>query len=65
MSYNTNKNTHTKIDKLLKEIQSLQSTMGTDTTKQERTEVEAKQLMLWYKIKDLDEQFFNDAYLID
>jgi len=65
MSYLTNKNTHTKIDRLLKEIASFQCQLGTDSTKEERTEIEASQLMLWYKIKTLDEQFFNDAYLID
>ena len=65
MSYNSNKNTHTKIDRLLKEIASHQANLGLDSTKEERTEIEARQQLLWAKIKTYDEEFFNDAYLID
>lgn len=65
MTYLTNKSTHKKIDGLLQKIQSFQSQLGIDSTKHERKQIEAKQLMLWYKIKSLDEQFFKDAYLVD
>ena len=63
MSYETNIQTKQRIDYRLKKIQSLQSTMGIDSTKAERKEVEAKQLVHWAKIKEIDEKFFNDAYI--
>ena len=62
MPYLTNKKTRKDIDTILEKIQSLQSGMGTDTQPEERKRVEDQQLMMWYEIKVLDEQFYIDAF---
>ena len=64
MPYLTNKKTRKDIDTILEKIQSLQSGMGTDTQPEERKRVEDQQLMMWYEIKVLDEQFYIDAFLV-
>ena len=63
MSYDTNTQTRSRIDFRLKKIQSLQSTMGIDSTKVEVKEVKAEQHEHWIKIQELDEGFYRDAYI--
>ena len=64
MSYESNRRTRKDIDIILEKIQSIQSNMGVDSTLDEIERFKSSQLMLWYEIKALDEEFYNTAFLI-
>lgn len=53
-SYNTNKQTKTKIDALMEAMAKLECTLGIDSTDEEREKVKKQQLIFLGKIKELD-----------
>lgn len=60
--YYTNQSIKSKIDALAEEHQSLQSTLGTDSSQKEIKDVVRKQLYLEAKIKVLDEEYWKTTY---
>lgn len=49
----------TEVDKILEAVASLDCTLGTDSTRRERSAVRSKQRKLLLKIRSIDELFFE------
>ena len=53
-TYQSNKNTRIKIDVLMEKMAILESTLGIDSTHEEKKKVKNQQLIFLSKIKELD-----------
>ena len=63
--YHTHDVTRLKIDDLLRQNARLESSMGTDSTKEEKKEIKAEQKVLMSKIKERDVEFWAVIVVAD
>lgn len=63
MSYNTDPNIKAQVDVHLKELAAIECKMGNDSTDLERLAFKIDQLVVWWKIREIDKEYYNEVYL--